>query len=209
MARRAMTNKRARQVRSAGLDAEKEFARLIGGIVFSSSGKRDVIDRGGDMHSVKSGDKKCKNKNKNKLKKAMINLKNYLSLKFNKKNFLKKAFLSNGEVKYLTIKENEIFHIFDGNQVINVIDKSTYLENSKKTKKGDFDSQKVVFKLNDSNITIGEIEMRNDSNIHYRQIKYWMSRDKTLELLKEKITKKKMHSLILYGEARNGRFMLD
>ncbi len=54
-------------------------------------------------------------------------------------------------------------------------------------------------------ITIGEIEMRNDSEIHYREVKFWMDREKTLNLLKDKIksAKKKSERILTYGKATN------
>lgn len=56
--KRAMTSENARRVRQQGHDAEEEFASLIGGKTHSSGKKKDVIDKRGDIHSVKSGDKK-------------------------------------------------------------------------------------------------------------------------------------------------------
>ncbi len=60
-----------------------------------------------------------------------------------------------------------------------------------------------------STITIGEIEMRNDSEVHYREVKFWMDREKTLNLLKDKIksAKKKSDRILTYGKATN-RFKL-
>ena len=56
--RRAMTSENARMVRQRGHDAEKEFACIIGGKTHGSGKKKDVIDKRGDIHSVKSGEKK-------------------------------------------------------------------------------------------------------------------------------------------------------
>lgn len=242
--RRAMTSVRARNVRASGHQAEDEFAELIGGKVYSkrSGRKKDVVDKYGDLYSVKSGEKKWQiflygltrfkkelhfqgaeffikciesfpslrseylsNKIRFKiiLQLAMQNLRMFLAKGNNKRIFLDTAFLNNGEVDYLTVKHNGIFHIFDGNEAMNVINNSTVLENSKAIRSGEMDSQKVTFKLIDTNKTIGEIEMRNDSEIHYRQVKFWMDKVKTLSLLQSKIKSKKKVSerIICYGIA--------
>lgn len=109
----------------------------------------------------------------------------------------------------LPSKRGDIFRIFDAEEVIKTIDNSVVLANSKAQQKGQMDSQKVIFKLINSNITIGEIEMRNDSNVHYREIKFWMDRVKTLGLLKDKIKplKNKAKKIITYGGATR-RFKL-
>lgn len=240
--RRAMTSENARRVRQQGHDAEEEFANLIGGKTHGSGKKKDVIDKRGDIHSVKSGDKKwqiflyryqrlredidfqaaeilikclecfpesrqdyIENKNKYKamLSKVMKSLKNYLNFGNNKKIFFKKAFLNNGEVDYLTIKENENFHVFDGNEVINILDRLTRVENSMAQRSGQVDEQKVIFKLISNGTTIGEIELRNDSNVHYKEIKFWMDREKTLRLLKEEManTRVRYGKVIVHGRA--------
>lgn len=242
--RRAMTSDRARTVRAAGHQAEEEFAELIGGRVYSrrSGRKKDVVDKHGDLHSVKSGEKKwqiflygltrfnrelhfqgakffikCiesfplnrsvylsdKIKYKIVLQLAMQNLKTFLIKGKNKRIFLDTAFLNNGEVDYLTFQHKGIFHIFDGNEAMDVIDTSTILENSKAIRSDQLDDQKVIFKLKDTNNTIGEIEMRNDSEVHYRQIKFWMDKVKTVLLLQSKIKpqNKVSEGIISYGVA--------
>lgn len=250
-----MTTEKARQVKLAGHQAEKEFADLIGGQIYLGSRKKDVIDAQGNLHSVKSGDKKwqiflygrnrfsssigflgapffiacidsfpekreeyAKNKAdfKKRLQDPMKELKNFLSgkenkifLHSNKIIFLLEAIFHSSEVDYLTIKEGNSFHIFDAGEVIKTVDDSIVVANSKAAQDGQMDNQKVIFKLSDRDITIGEIEMRNDSTVHYRQIKFWMDREKTLQLLKEKIDsrKEKTPNLITYGKATS-RFKL-
>ena len=104
---------------------------------------------------------------------------------------------------YFTVKEGQIFHIFDAQEVIKTIDESVKLVNSKASQTGQMNDQKVVFKLINADVTIGEIEMRNDSQVHYREIKFWMEREKTLRLLKTKIKpiKQKFVRIIAYGQA--------
>lgn len=253
--RRAMTTENARRVKLAGHEAEKEFAGLIGGFIYPGSRKKDVVDKQGNIHSIKSGEKKwqiflysrsrfetstgflgapffiaCidsfpekwnnytinKVRFKTCLQKPMTKLKDFLSRKenkiflhSNKLIFLLEAIFHSSEVDYFTVKEGLVFHIFDAGEVIKTIDASIILANSKASQEGQMDDQKVILKLLDSNITIGEIEMRNDSKVHYKQIKFWMDREKTFNLLKDKIdlAKKKFKRIITYGKATN-RFKL-
>jgi len=244
----AMTTEAARRVKLAGHEAEKELANVIKGYVYPGSRKKDVIDSQGNIHSLKSGDKKwqvflyCKNrfeesvgflgarlfidciesfpekrvdylkdkvKYKLNLQSKMRSIKDFLEktepifLHKNKIIFLQEAIFHSSEVDYLTIKEGSLFHVFDSKEVIKSIDESTILANSKAFQIGQMDDQKVIFKLTGKDFTIGEIEMRNDSDVHYRKIKFWMDREKTLSLLKEKIkpAKKKSEQIIAYGKA--------
>lgn len=121
----------------------------------------------------------------------------------NKTIFFQEAIFHSSEVDSLTIKEGGVFHIFDSREVIDVVDASTVVVNSKAAQQDQTDDQKVVFKLSDENNTIGEIEMRNDSDAHYRQVKFWMDREKMLSLLREKIgpMKEKSENIIVYGKA--------
>lgn len=240
--RRAMTSENARRVRAEGHKAEQEFATLIGGTIYSSGRKKDVVDKRGDVHSVKSGEKKwqiflysknrlqqeidfdganlllhCldsfpnarasylsnKNRYKNSLKIPMRAMKDFLVEERNKLKFLKKSILNNGEVDYLTIKDGHVFRIFDGNEAVRVIDATTEVVNSKARVRGQLDDQKVVFKIRESGLTIGEIEMRNDSDVHYKEIKFWMDREKTLNLLKRKVgtERNKYGGVVAHGDA--------
>ena len=87
-------------------------------------------------------------------------------------------------------------------EVINTINDFTTVDNSKAIQKGQMSDQKVIFKLSNEDITIGEIEMRNDRDVHYKQVKFWMDREKTLDLLKKKINSasKKSDRIIAYGK---------
>ncbi|MCX5783906.1 MAG: hypothetical protein NTW04_05665 [Elusimicrobia bacterium] len=250
-----MTTTEARRVKLAGHEAEKEFADAIGGRIYHGSRKKDVVDVQGNIHSVKSGDKKwqiflygkkrfeesigflgarlfiecidifpekradyLKNKDKFKinLQTKMRTLKNFISgfnpgfIHSNKLIFLQEAIFHSSEVDYLSIKEGGSFHIFDAMEVIQTIDGATSVANSKAAQTGQLDDQKVIFKLAGKNTTIGEIEMRNDSDIHYREIKFWLDKNKTLSLLKDKIkaAKNKSERVVAYGKAVN-RFKLN
>ena len=249
--RRAMTTENARRVKLAGHKAEEEFANLIQGYKYPGSKKKDVVDKQGNVHSIKSGDKKwqvflygknrfetsvgflgaklfldCINsfpinrkdylKNKEvfkiSLQKPMQDLKDFLSRKDNspyflhgtKIIFLQEALFHGSEVDYLTIKEGVVFNIFDAREVIGIVDESIEIANSKATQQlGQMDDQKVIFKSNVNGTTIGEIEMRNDSDVHYKQVKFWIDREKTISLLRSKIIKNKQVSpnIVTYGKA--------
>ncbi len=54
--------------------------------------------------------------------------------------------------------------------VVKVLSEKISVENSKARQKGQIDDQKVVFKVDKR--TIGEIEMRNDSDVHYREVNF-------------------------------------
>ncbi len=117
--------------------------------------------------------------------------------------FLDKSIFNSGEVDFLVVKDKEVFHIFLNKDVINVLTNNFEVENSKARSEGQLDAQKVVFKINGR--TIGEIEMRNESEIHYREIKFWLSKPMTLELLKTNIKNAQNFSdrIVVYGSAIN------
>ncbi|MFH1193751.1 MAG: hypothetical protein V1661_02025 [bacterium] len=142
---------------------------------------------------------------KNLLKGPMQVLKERLQDKETLKAFFEKSFFNAGEVIYLTIKHNNAFYVFHSDDVIKILTENIVVDNS-------IGEQKVVFKIKNINlktssrfpmITIGEIEMRNDSNVHFKEIKFWMGKDKTLELLRNSIllTKEVKQNLFLYGRA--------
>jgi hypothetical protein len=140
---------------------------------------------------------------KERLKTPMIKLREKLSNKRILRAFIDKAVFNSGEVDFLVIKNEGLFHVFWGKDVVEALTKLLEVENSKARGKGQIDAQKVVFKYN--NKTIGEIEMRNDSDIHYREVKFWMSKSLTFDLLKTYINKfnKVSDRIILYGRAIN------
>ena len=142
---------------------------------------------------------------KQKLESQMVKLKEVLQKKETLCAFLWKSFFNAGEVAYLTIKQNNEFHIFKSDEVVELLTDNIKVINSR-------GNQKVVFKVENKNpkskktfpyVSIGEIEMRNDSDVHYREIKFWIFKVKTFDLLakstKTKTTPKK--GLNIYGTA--------
>jgi len=115
---------------------------------------------------------------------------------------------NSGEVDFLVIKEKDIFHVFFSREVVDILTQNFEVENSKARGKNQFDDQKVIFKVQGK--TYGEIEMRNDSDIHYREVKFWLDKNLIYNLLKKEITKSKEFNkrIILYGKAINKLFKL-
>lgn len=119
--------------------------------------------------------------------------------------FLGKALLNGGEVDFLTIKHDGKFNVFFGKEVVRVMCKNLQIENSKVRKKGDVPEQKVVFKYEGTNLA--ELEMRNDGDTHYREMRFNMLKPKMMKLLADKIAKSKLmnEKVVMHGEAI-GRF---
>mgnify|MGYP001089925635 CR=1 FL=1 len=138
---------------------------------------------------------------KEKLKQPMRELCSKLNDKKILKAFIDKAMFNSGEVEFLVIKDEGKFHVFWSREVVEILSDNYNVENSKARIKNQFDDQKVIFKV--SGRTHGEIEMRNDSNIHYREIKFWLDKKLTFSLLKDNISQsKELNSKItLYGKA--------
>lgn len=142
---------------------------------------------------------------KNQLKKLMQKLKERMQNKETLRAFLEKSFFNAGEVAYLTIKQNNCFNVFHGDDIVKILTENISVENSK-------GEQKVIFKIKNLNlktlkrfprVTIGEIEMRNESEVHFREIKFWMSKIRTFELLKNNVlpAKEIKSRLSVYGKA--------
>lgn len=146
-------------------------------------------------------------KNKTKYKKKLQIPMRKLCQKLKEKKllaaFIDKSMFNSGEVDFLVIREGENYHIFWSREVVDALSNKYEVENSKSRGKNQFDDQKVIFKV--SGKTHGEIEMRNDSKVHYREIKFWLDKKLTFSLLREVIEKNKTtrHKLILYGKAIN------
>lgn len=144
-----------------------------------------------------------KNKNfyKEKLKIPMRKLCKKLKAKRLLAAFLDKSLFNSGEVDFLVVKDKENFYVFYGRDVIEILIKNFRVENSKAKTKNQLDDQKVVLKV--AGKTFGEIEMRNDSEVHYREVKFWLDRNLTFQLLKSEIKPSKNFNkrIICYGKA--------
>lgn len=246
---RASTPEKAREIRQRGHDDAKRFALEIGldeDYQNDLKAKKDVIDKNGDGHSVKSGEKKwqiflyskgrfaedsgfqlmngigdilircidsfperyddyVKNKVKYKecLRANMVELKEKLSTPRRLKGFIEKAMFNGGEVNYLTILHNGVYLVFWAKEVSELFSTELEVVNSVARQNGQINEQKVLLRY--LGLNVGEIEMRNDSKIHYREIRFNMIKPKVMNLLLTKITEYESWSpsVAVYGQARN------
>ena len=118
--------------------------------------------------------------------------------------FLSKAFFNFGEVQYLTIKHKGVFHVFLNNDVLDVLSAELEVDNSQARNRGQMAAQKVVFKY--KGINMMELEMRNESKKHYREVRFLMSIPKAMDLLLDKIPetgeyKNRVAKIVVHGNA--------
>jgi len=145
---------------------------------------------------------------KEKLRVHMKALLEKLSEKSRLRAFFNKSLFNGGEVNYLTVKDSGVFHVFLNDDVINVLNGNLTVANSKALRQGDVAEQKVLFKY--KGINLAELEMRNDSEIHYREVRFNAYKPRFMELLLDKIpvTSKFNEKVIIHGNAskRFGRW---
>lgn len=137
---------------------------------------------------------------KDKLQRYMVELCNKLKDKKRLAAFIDKSMFNGGEVNYLAIKNDGKFHIFWSRDVVNVLSNNLHSENSQARTQNQVPNQKVVFKIDK---TYGEIEMRNDSEIHYREVKFWLNKKLVVNLLFENIKPvlRYKRKILVYGQA--------
>ena len=137
---------------------------------------------------------------KTKLQAPMVSLAEKLKGLGRLKGFILKAIFNGGEVNYLTIKHQGKFHVFHNTDVASVFGEFEVC-NSRVLKVGDFPNQKVLLRW--QGLNVGEIEMRNDSQGHYREIRFNMIKPRAMELLFLKIPHKSTFSPMVevYGNA--------
>lgn len=133
------------------------------------------------------------------------------------KAFWHKA-LFDGEVEYLGIlppsfdpsiarSADKHFHIFDSDEVIDIICANTGANTSKQYTKHQTPAQKVIFptKLKGKNklLNLGEIEIRVDPK-NYRLAKMWINPDRTFTLLRDHLspTNHPHSQITAYGKAK-------
>ena len=122
---------------------------------------------------------------KRKLADKMRLLREKLARPKNLHAFFLQSFFRGGQVQYLSVESNTdgelSYRVFAADDAVDLLAEELSVENSVARREGEFSAQKVVFKWRGK--TIGEIEMRNDSAQHYREVKFWMSIPLTVELL--------------------------
>jgi hypothetical protein len=138
---------------------------------------------------------------KEKLRKPMRKLCEKFQEKRTLKAFLSKSFFNGDEVNYLTVKHNNLFHVFLNKNVVDTLAQHLVVENSQARKPSETPEQKVLFKYNGKNL--GELEIRNSGTNHYKEVLFVMNKLKVMDLLFEKIplTKKFNNRIFLYGDA--------
>ena len=134
---------------------------------------------------------------KERLVTPMAEIKDRLQRKALLRAFLMKSIFNGGEVDYLTVLDEDKYHVFRNTDVVNAMGAVFTVENSG----GDPSGQKVLFKYKNKNV--GELEMRNDSRSHYQEVRFNMNKIPAIELLKQNIDGSKAFSdeIIVYGKA--------
>jgi len=144
---------------------------------------------------------KTKTKAKENLRTHMRALLEKFKDKTRLKAFFNQSIFSGGQVDYLVTKHEGIFHVFLNSDVIKVFGDNIEVVNSQARRKGNFAEQKVVFLYNKT--TLAELEMRNDSIKHYKQVRFNMLKPKAMYLLLKKlpITLKYNEKVLVHGDA--------
>ena len=115
--------------------------------------------------------------------------------------FFNKSLFNGGEVNYLTIKHDGKFHVFLSDDVLDVFSTNLKVANSRAISAGQIAEQKVIFQY--KGLNLAELEMRNDTKTHYREIRFNMLKPKAMALLLENIpvTKEFNEKVLVYGNA--------
>lgn len=149
-----------------------------------------------------------KNISKELLRSPMRNLSELLQNKRRLRAFLNKSMFNGGEVNYLTVKHQDRFHVFLNDDIIRVSGENLEVCNSKARMAGQMPEQKVLFRYEGKNL--GELEMRNDSEIHYREVRFNMIKPRVMKLLFASLPRTREFSdkVWVYGNAskRFGRW---
>ncbi len=151
---------------------------------------------------------KDKQKAKKKLRIPMREMAEKLKTPVRLKAFMNKSMFNGGEVDYLTVKRDGKFHVFYYKDVIEKMSEKLEVLNSSARSRGQTPEQKVIFRYKGKNL--GELEMRNDSPIHYREIRFNMIKPRVGEFLFKEIpfSKNFNNKVLMYGttEKRFGRW---
>ena len=127
--------------------------------------------------------------------------------------FLAEALFNGPEVSYLAVKDGATFRVFSRSEVLRVLTDELSPANSRAghvPEDYNVDGQKVLLRYSkgDKEKNIVEIEIRNDSEQHYREVRFNMfSKDFLALLLGENAaleSRKLRDGVILYGTAIDG-----
>ena len=113
--------------------------------------------------------------------------------------FRKSIFNDTVDLLSIQLAGDTKFHVFERCDVVYVLTNTLAVENSKANNPTQYDDQKVVFR----HLTnVGEIEIRNDSDIHYRQGKFRLNSTKIFTLLETNIPdREEINGVQVYGSA--------
>ena len=254
MAKRAMDSKTASMKKTSGHKNEEHFADAIDGDckVGASTGKPDVIDKNGQVYSVKAGKlwqiflyrkERLKTntefQNIGNVAKIMVDCLNAFPPSFEEyqadketakealrpnmrallaefqqpsifEEFLYKA-IFNSRVDLLAIypgkandpQNKKHFHVFHKDDVIKALCSDLTLANSRKIKTKDTPEQKVVLQSKLARKQAGQIELRNDSQQHYKEMKFRLEAEVIAQILLNSIkpSKQLKPNVTVYGKA--------
>jgi len=137
-----------------------------------------------------------------RLQTPMRELRDRLQRKALLRAFLMKAIFNGGEVNYLTVFHEERFHVFLNTDVVATMGDCFEVANSKARRAGQFSDQKVVFRYGRN---VAELEMRNDSRVHYQEVRFNMLIKPAMEMLLCKLPHtgvlENSNIILVYGNA--------
>lgn len=138
---------------------------------------------------------------KERLTTPMRELKDRFQRKALLRAFLSKSIFNAGEVDYLTVLDDDQYHVFHNSDVVRYLGNNFTVENSVKRTEKQFSDQKVLFKY--QGLNVGELEMRNDSRQHYQEVRFNVNRNKAMEMLYAYIPERNqlLPEVVVYGNA--------
>lgn len=134
---------------------------------------------------------------KERLRTPMRELKDRFQRKALLRAFLMKSIFNGGEVNYLTVlHSDDRYHVFRNTEVVGLFGREFEVVNSR----GDPPEQKVLFRRQGRNVA--ELEMRNDSQTHYQEVRLNMLVEPAMDCLLEIVpTREFSPEVVCHGEA--------
>ena len=117
---------------------------------------------------------------KERLRTPMRELKDRFQRKALLRAFLMKSIFNGGEVNYLTVLHEGRYRVFLNSEVVRLMGEAFEVVNSV-SHGNNPPEQKVLFRHNGLNV--GELEMRNDSQTHYQEVRFNMIVPRAVSLL--------------------------
>lgn len=138
---------------------------------------------------------------KERLKTPMRELRDRFQRKALLRAFLRKSIFNGGEVNYLTIYHDAVFRVYWSDDIVTAMADKFEVTNSKARTMSQFDDQKVLFRFNGQNV--GELEMRNDNETHYGEVRFNMNKLPAISLLDQSDFEHREYSseIVTFGSA--------